>query len=250
MRATDNLDLEIGEQEIPVSIYSAIDEETTFTQLSNCCGAKVNYKKVCSSCAKSLSEDDISKAIEIGKNEYKKVDAEKVKVDKTNLKVLGTTDDELEENGYVKNGKVWFLGVQMDKKNVGRNERNMTKFAYLRDALRESGKSLVCIVAVRGKENIMIVKPYFNGLVGVGVYFFERVRDIREVPSYSMEVITDKGKVSFMAEKLKEKKNVAIREILNKRSQIIEEMVTDSQEEIATNFSEEVSVNPEELINF
>lgn len=251
MRATDSLDLEIGESEIPMSIYSAIEGETSFNNISKCCDARVNYKKICSNCSKELSEADMYKALEIGKGEYKKVDATKVKVEKTNLRVQGTIDDDSEENGYVKNGKVWFLGIQLDKKNNSRNERNITKFCYIRDALRESGKSLVCLVAVRGVEHAVLIKPYFEGLIGIGIYFFDRIRDIKEVPGYNLEMTTDSNKVLAMAETLKKKENIPIKDIVNRRSEILEQMANEMDSEvIVQELKKEETLNPEELVNF
>ena len=246
----NNLDLEIGEQDISVSIYSAIEKETGFKQLSKCCNSAVNYKKVCNGCNKELSQDEIYKAIEIGKDNYKPVDADKVKVENTNLKVLGKVDNNEEENGFVRNGTVWVIGVQEDKKNKGKTDRNNTKFAYIREGLKESGQSLVCAVAVRGKEHLILVKPYFNGFIGTGLYYYEQLRDIKEINSYSLDTNLNNETIKGVAENLKQKKDLVMKDISNNREQIIEEMVLNVNKTKDEEIEEEVIINPQELVNF
>lgn len=253
MKCMNNLDLEIGEQDISISIYSAVEKETSFKQLSNCCDSVVNYKKVCNSCNKELSPDEIHKAIEIGKNEYKSIDEDKVKVENTNLKVLGKIDNnsDKEENGFVRNGTVWFIGIQVDKKNTGKTDRSYTKFAYIREGLKKSNQSLVCAVAVRGKEHLMLVKPFFNGFIGTGLYYFEQLRDINEISGYTLNANLNEETINGIAENLKQKDDVVMKDISNNREQIISDMALSISEcETETEEEKEEEVDAKELVNF
>ena len=66
MKAINKCDLELGSNEIAINIYSAIEKEVSFKQISMCCDSTINYKKVCSSCGKELDLSEIKKAIEVG----------------------------------------------------------------------------------------------------------------------------------------------------------------------------------------
>lgn len=246
----NNLDLEIGEQDISVSIYSAIEKETSFKQLSNCCDSVVNYKKVCNGCAKELSPDEIHKAIEIGKDEYKPIDENQVKVENTNLKVLGKIDNDSneEQDGFVRDGTVWFIGVQSDKKNKGKTDRNYSKFAYIREGLKMSEQSLVCVVAIRGKEHLILVKPFHNGLIGTGLYYFEQLRNIAEISGYQLDTTLDEKTVKVIAEKLKQKDDVVIKDISNNREKIVADMALSTTAYEPEGKQEEVNI--QELVNF
>ncbi len=243
MRAINNVDLEVGSSEIAISLYSAVEGETRFKQLSNCCNSAVNYRKICSECEKELSADQIHKALEVG-DEYKNVDVEKTKLESGSLKVLGVLNGE-EEEGVFKDGLVWFIGFKTDK-NKAKTERTLIKYSYLRESLRTSEKSLICLIAVRGKEHIVLLKPYFDGFVGLGIYHFDRIRDIKELKGYSSAIELDKKIVINMSDNIKQKEKIYLKDIENTRERLIENAVLNK--EVA---SEKPKLdNPIELVNF
>jgi DNA end-binding protein Ku len=243
MKAINKTDLLIGNNEIAISIYSAIESETSFKQISKCCNSAVNYKKVCSSCLKELSTEDIKKGLAVG-DTIKEVDTEKVKLENTSLKVLGLIED-TEENGVFHNGDVWFIGIQEDKSKDKLN-RTLIKYSYLRESLRTAGLFLIGLINVRGKEHIVILKPYFKGFVAIGLYHFDRIRNIQEISNYSLETAIDNNIVKQMSENLKIKEKIAIKNIENTRNKLIEEAVTSN-----TEVKKEVKTeNPLELIAF
>lgn len=246
MKAT-NLILEIGLQDIPISLYKAVDDEPSFKRITNCCNAPMGRKDACTACGKELSKDDTYPAIKVGKDEFKKVSD--VKLEDTNMKVLGVTDKELEIDGYIKNGMASFVYSQKTKKK----DRNFIKFAYLRESLKESGKSLVCIYASHGKEKIVLLKPYGEGFIGLGICYPELVRNIEEIENYGESCEIDRSVVSEMALNLKSKPNVVLSDILNRRIKIIEEMILDEDASIPSMQMEqelEEEINPKELLNF
>ena len=241
MRAINKTDIEIGETDISVSIYSAVEQETRFKQISECCKASVNYKRVCSNCGKELDWSEIKKAVDVG--ELKEVNTELIKTENGNLKILGLAEDD-EEAGYFKDGTVWFIGIQIDKKNKRKTERNLIKYRYLVESLKESKKSLLGIISVRGKEHLIEIKPYFKGLIGLGIYFFDRIRDIREIAGYGLECEIDKNLVKQMSEKIKSKEVINLKNIENKREKLIEKAIEGEIKE------EKEEINPIELVNF
>ena len=241
MKSLSKVDIEIGNSDIPISIYSAIESETRFNQFSVCCEARVNYKKVCSECGRELEREDIFKGLEVG-NKIKKVDEEKIKVETGNLRILGRITD-LEENGVFKDGSVWFIGFQVEK-NKRKTERNLMKFSYFRDSLKESKTSFIGLISLRGKEKIVVLKPYFNGLIGLGVYHFDRIRDIQEIKGYSSVFETDKQVVKQMVSKILEKPEIPIKDIENTRDKLIENALTDKE------VAKKQEINPIELVEF
>ena len=245
MRAINKLDIEIGNNDIPISLFSAIERETHLKQFSKCCNGRVTYKKCCSECDKELEKEDIYKGIAVG-DEIKSVDEENVKSENGNLRILGVVSDDNEEGGIFKNGSVYFIGFQKDK-SKRKTERNNLKFSYLKEALKESKMSLVGIVSLRGKEKIVLLKPYFNSLIGVGIYHFDRIRDIKDITGYSDVVETDKSTISQMSEKLKQKEKVRIKDIENKKEKLLEKEL--ESDEVKTE-KQKQEVNPTALIEF
>ena len=86
--------------------------------------------------------------------------------------------------------------------------------------------------------------------IGLGLYYFESIRDIKEIEGYEMEVELNKESISNMSEKINEKSNVVMKEISNNREKIIEDLVLSDGEKLKTEVKDEVLVNPQELINF
>ena len=244
MRAINKVDIELGQIDLPISIYSAIEKETGFKQFSKCCESSVKYVKQCSACGSELNTEDIFKGLLVG-DKIKKVDTDNIKTDNGNLTILGVLDVDIEQNVFY-NGDVWFVGFQQDKKNKRKTERNLMKFSYFRESLRESSKAFIGLISLRGKEKIVILKPYFNGLVGLGVYHFDRIRDIKEIAGYSSSFDVDKDIVKQMSEKINEKDKVLLKNIENEREKRIELAIDNTEFKTEKKELE----NPLELVSF
>jgi len=243
MKSILKVDIEVGNSDIPISIFSAVDKETSFKQMSSCCSASVKYQRVCAECGKILNYSEIKKAIEIG-DELKEINPENIKSENGNLKVLGVLESEEEEDNVFKDGTVWFIGNQTDKRNKAKTKRNLLKYTYLRESLKLSEKSLLCLISVRGKEHIILLKPYFNAFVGLGIYHFDRIRDVKEI--YGEVVEVDKEIVKKMAKSLIDKERFSVKDIENKREKLIErELETGTIEPKKAELE-----NPIELVNF
>jgi DNA end-binding protein Ku len=246
MRATNKIDIEIGQSDVPISVYSAVEQEIHLKQVSACCSAEVKYKRFCASCDKELDYSSILKAIEVGEDK-KVIDSSKLKADNGNLKILGIIKQDNEENGIFKDGSIYFIGFQQDKKNKAKTERNLIKFSYLRESLNLSGVFLIGIVSLRGKEHIVLLKPFYNAFLGLGLYHSDRIRQINEIDGFEKEVEMDKNVLSQMSENLKHKESIAVKEIENKRQKLIEQ-------EIESGIGEKPKVEKEiavaELVNF
>ena len=246
MRAISKTDLEIGNSDLAIAVYSAIETETSFKQFSKCCDASVKYNKVCRGCDKILSTDEIYKALEVGET-INPIDTEELKAENGNLKILGVVNDDIEQ-GIFQDGTTWFISYDNDKKNKSKTKRNLMKFSYFRDSLRESQKTFIGLISVRGKEKIVILKPYFNGLVALGCYHFNRLRDINEISGVNDKHLVDEKIVKQMSDKILGKEKIAIKDIENKRDELIE---TQLSNEVKTKVNKDyVEENPLELMNF
>tara|TARA_Y100000310_G_scaffold331389_1_gene404853 strand:- start:488 stop:1210 length:723 start_codon:yes stop_codon:yes gene_type:complete len=235
MRSINKIDIELGEQEIPISVYSVIEKDIGFKQFSKCCKDSVAYKKSCKSCNKDLESSDIFKGIEIN-DEIKEVETNKLKVD-SYFKILGICDFDF-ENGFIPNGSAYYLGFQKDK-SKRKQERNLMKFSYIRESLRKSEKKFIGLISLRGKEQLVLVVPYFNVLLGIGINFFENVRDISEI---SEKVDLDSKIVEDIAKKISEKEVIRLKEVANKRNELVENMLLSEKVEKVEKESNDIEV--------
>ncbi len=240
MKAIQSTDIQIGETDISVKLYSAIEQETHLKQISSCCNARV-----CSECGKELDWSEIKKGLEVG-DEIKEIDKEALKLESGNLKILGILKEETEEAGIIRDGSVWFIGFDFDKRNKSRTSRNLMKFSYLREVLKKVGYSLIGLISIRGKEHIVLLKPYFNSILGLGLYHFDRIRDIKEIKGYSEVFNCDEKMVKKMAINFGEKKNVNIKDVENTRNKLIEQQLNN---EVKPK-EKKKEVNPLEICSF
>ena len=244
MKAIQSTDIQIGNTDISIKLYSAIDKEVSLKQISACCNSAVKYGRVCSECNKVLEWGDIKKGLAVGE-EIKEIDKNALKLESGNLKILGLLKDESEETGILKDGSVWFIGFDLDKKNKTKTARNLMKFSYLREVLKKVEISLIGLISIRGKEHIVVLKPYFNAIVGLGLYHFDRIRDIKEVSGYSENFVCDEETIKQMALNFAEKESISIKNIENTRNKILEQELNKSQ--TATTTEKE---NPLEICKF
>lgn len=245
MKAINSTDIEIGNTDISIKIYSAIEQETHLKQISACCNSAVTYQRTCSSCNKVLEWGEIKKGLEVG-DEVKEIDSNSLKLENGNLKILGILKDESEEAGILKDGSVWFVGFDFDKKNKSKSARNLMKFSYLKEVLKKVNESLIGLISLRGKEHIVILKPYFNAVIGLGVYHFDRIRDIKEISGYSEIFNCDEETLKQMALNFAVKTSIAIKDIENTRNKLIEQQLSKT-----TGIKAEVKTeNPMEICSF
>jgi len=218
----------LGKNSIAVSYSSAIESVTSFNQYTNCCKAKVRYKKVCESCSKELTEEDIYKAYTIDKDNHKAVDTSLLEIKgNPNFKIMGTIENESIENNFIQDGTNWFVVPQKDM-----GEENTLQFAYLQNSLKESGKCFLCVIVVRKSEKIMMIKPYKKGFLACGIQFADKVRSIEDVSEYGMlsninpktEVITE------MSRTLSQKTPIENNDFANRKTELVEMAITNPYE--------------------
>lgn len=251
MKAILKTYMEIGEMDISVSLYSAVDSETSLKQISKCCNSGVNYLKVCGSCKKNLSADEIYKALEVRKGNFKAVDSEKLKLESGNLKFLGIVADDSESKGYLRDEFRVIITPNLEGKNVDRDTREEMKFAYMREALNKGIgdgilKAFLGIVINRNKEHLVLIKPFGDSLIALGLVPFDRVR---ETP-YKSNVVIDSAIVDKMVEKFKDKPIADIESYKDKKAELIAYAMVDNVADIQAKEKEKKELNAEQLLNF
>ncbi len=225
MRSITKTDLNIGNIDISVSFFKAVDNETGFKLMSKCCNSAVIYKRFCSSCGRELSYNEVYKSLE-----GTEINTEDLKEEKGNLKIIGVIPKE-----FIFYRNIYYIlpyeeTHRSKKPNLDRLKRTIEKFSYLRDALIESNKLLIGKVVLRDKLKYIALIPYELGFLGVELIYTEQIREMKEaLPTIIYEELknfkTDNKITTKMAEKIKNKNNINLKEIKNAREQKIKEMV-------------------------
>lgn len=163
---------------IPIQIFNAIEtgNEIRFNQLHKEDKGRVRYKKVCKSCDQELSSKDIVKGYEFEKDQYvvmKKSELESIKIKSTKaIEMEAFIDmDEVHPSRYE---AVYYVGPHGDVA--------INTFGLFVQGLESTGKAGVGKIVLRDREDVVLLKPYNNGLIMYKLRYPYEVRDITEVP--------------------------------------------------------------------
>jgi len=154
---------------IPVRLYSAVDESTlAFVTLDKNNHARIRYKKVNEKTGKEITEADIVKGYKMGENyvimeneDFKKASPEKI----DHLEIVQFVSEKEIEPVYYE--KPYYL--EPDKSGV-------RAYGLLRDALKKEGKAALGPLVYHNKEWICLIKPMGDLLVLHRLRFAEEIR--------------------------------------------------------------------------
>src|SRR5580700_481631 len=163
---------------IPIRIYNAVDTEETirFNQLHKEDNGPVGYEKKCKKCGKSLTNEDIVKGYEFEPEQYVIVspeDLEKIKIKSTKV---------IEIEGFIDASEV-HPALYESPYYAGPDGPVASKtYSLLAKALEASGKAGVGKVALRDREEIMLIAPLDGGIVLYKLRNPQEVRQMADVP--------------------------------------------------------------------
>lgn len=172
---------------IPIQIFSAVNSsnDIKFNQLHKTDNGRVRYKKVCSVCDEVLRSTDIVKGYEFEDDQYVVVASEEFKSIK--IKSTKTIDVEafidLDEVHPSRYEAVYYVGPHEEMANK--------TFNLFIKSLKKTGKAGVGKIVLRDKEDVVLLKPYQNGLIMYKLRYPYEVRDINDVPGLVDEEIDD-----------------------------------------------------------
>ena len=191
---------------IPIRIYNAVDSEETirFNQLHKEDHGPVGYEKKCKKCGKTLTNEEIVKGYQTEPEQYVIVTAE----DFEKIKIKSTKVIEIE--GFIDSSEVhptlyespYFAGPD--------GPVAAKTYTLLAQALKASGKVGIGKVALRDREEVVMIAPLDGGIILYKLRPSAELRKMEDVPQIEKkEVNKDELKLSIslvesMAAKLDE----------------------------------------------
>src|SRR5258707_482503 len=175
LRPMFNANISFGLVSVPVRFYTATkSEDVHFHLLHKSCGTRVNRKWWCPHHEKIVSSDELVRGYEIRKNKY-------VTFTDEELEALQTDDDRaveiteflpLDLIDPVFFEKAWFLGPAAGGAKT---------YKLLADAMKRQGKIALASWVYGGREHLVILRSYENGLILHTMYYADEVRDFGAV---------------------------------------------------------------------
>ena len=174
-RAISSGTISFGLVSIPIKLYTAASgEQVRFNQLHKKCGGRLKQQMICPVCETTVERTDTVKGYEYSKGQYVQFTEEELKTleaEKTDtLDILEFVPSSTVDFIYIE--KTWYLGPD---KGGGKAYR------LLSEAMERTNKIAVGRHWTRGKEQLVLVRPYRKGLVLHHVFYANEVRAFDDV---------------------------------------------------------------------
>jgi DNA end-binding protein Ku len=176
MKSIWNGSISFGLVNIPVKLYSAIQERPTKTRLLHKEKlSPIRYKKWCDDCTEEVTSDEIVRGIEVAKDQYIIVSDEELK----SIKPEKSSRIEIVEFVGASNidpiyfDKHYYAGPASPKDKT---------FFLFRDVISETAKMAIGRFVMREKEYVCAIEAYQQGLLLTTLNYSDEIRDASEIP--------------------------------------------------------------------
>lgn len=171
LRPLRSATITFGLVSIPVKFYTATrQEDISFNLLHEACGSRVNRKYMCATCERNVEYDELIRGYQFTKGKYVTFTDEELEalesddnraVDITEFLDLKQIDPVYFERGY-------FLGP---------GEGGGKTYKLLATAMKKENKVALARWVSSNRENLVILRPYENGIILHTMYYADEVRD-------------------------------------------------------------------------
>ena len=171
---------------IPVEIYPATRSGAAiqFHQIHAPSGKRMRYEKVVPGLG-AVDKDDIRKGFELAKGEYVLLDDAEIEAARIDSRKT------LELVQFVETGAIDVLYYEKPYYVLPADDLAQQAYVVLRDALRATGKAGLGQISVRGREQLVAVRPCGKGLIMEVLRYTDEVTKVqnsfRDIPAIKPE---------------------------------------------------------------
>jgi DNA end-binding protein Ku len=216
--------LSFGLVAIPVRIHTATkSENVSFHLLHNKCGSRVRNQHYCPACNIVVERADLVRGFQHAKDQYVPVTEEELE----SLEAGANRSIDLKEFIPLSSvDPVYFENTHY----LGADKGGEKPYRLLADAMAKSGRVAIAELVSRGKEQLVLIRPYRKGLVLHTMYYGNEVRDFKQVPKGENVKVSEKelelgvGLIEhltseeFEAENYKDEYRIRVLGMLDKKS--------------------------------
>jgi DNA end-binding protein Ku len=177
--------ISFGLVSIPVKLYPAASSQSvSFNLLHSKCGNRIKQQRFCPICNEVAERDALVRGYEFAKDQYVRVNDEELKA------LEGEASQAIEISQFVPLSKVDPVYFERTY-YLGADKGGEKAYRLLTDAMDKAGKVALAKFVMRGKENLVIVRPSQNGLMMHTMYFADEVRNFEEIAKGESAKISD-----------------------------------------------------------
>jgi DNA end-binding protein Ku len=176
-RAITSGTISFGLVSIPVKLYTAASsEQARFNLLHRKCGSRLKQQMICPNDGDVVERDEQVKGFEYARTQYVQFTDEELKA----LEAERSGSIEIVE--FVPLSTVDFVHVEKSY-YLGPDKGGDKAYKLLAAAMTERGRVAVGRWAARGKEQLVLIRPYKQGLILHQLFYANEVRAFDEIES-------------------------------------------------------------------
>ncbi|HEY6724840.1 MAG TPA: Ku protein [Polyangiaceae bacterium] len=193
-RAISSGTISFGLVSIPIKLFTAASsEQVRFNMLHSKCGGRLKMQYYCPTDDEVVERRDTIKGFEYGRGQYVKFEDDELK----SLEAERSNSIEIVEFVPLEQ----FDLVQVEKSYyVGPDKGGDKAYQLLAESMQAKSKVAVGRWAARGKEQLVLIRPYQNGLIFHQLYYAKEVRAFDQIDTGATFEFSDKERE--LAEKL------------------------------------------------
>lgn len=173
--------ISFGLVSIPIKLYTATSPQSVgFNFVHQKCGGRVKMQYFCPLDTEVVERKDLIRGYEIAKDKFVTFTEDELK------KLEGERSDRLDIVEFVPEDSVDFTFIESTV-FLGPGKGGDRAYALLSDAMTRTSKVAIGRYGARGKEQLVMLRPYKNGIVMHQVYYADEVRSMDDV-EYSTNV--------------------------------------------------------------
>lgn len=182
-RSTGTATISFGMVAIPVKFYTTSVSSSTlrFNMLHSTCGSRVKQQLYCPTDDAVVERKDTMKGYEYVKGQYVTFTAEELKA------AEAEANQALEIVEFIPLDSINFLYLDQAQ-YLGPDKGGSRSYALLREAMNETGVVAVGRYAARGKQHVVVVRPFEHGLVMQHLRYADEIRPLADIPIDEVEV--------------------------------------------------------------
>ncbi|HKR62260.1 MAG TPA: Ku protein, partial [Thermoanaerobaculia bacterium] len=175
LRPLRNATISFGLVSIPVRFYTATkSEDVHFNLLHESCGSRVNRKWWCPHHEEMLTQDQMTRAYPVGKNQYVTLSDEEMEVLESDqdraLEITEFVDLSLIDPVFFE--KAYYLGP---------SPGGAKTYRLLAQAMKKQNKVAVARWVMGHREHLVVLRPFEEGLILHTMYYADEVRDFSAI---------------------------------------------------------------------
>jgi DNA end-binding protein Ku len=223
-RSIGTATISFGLVSIPTKLYTTNEfgGEIHFNMLHDADGARLKQQYICTKCNEVVDREHTVKGFEHAKGQYVVLSAEEIKA----LDAVATQTIALEE--FVPASAVDPLFVEKSY-YLGPDKGGERAYKLIHDAMLETGLVGIASYSARGKQYIVCVRPFENGLIVHQLRYAQEVKPWAEVPmpdlpeikpaeiGLAKQIIQQIATDAFHPEKYKDEVSARMMELINKK---------------------------------